>query len=128
MRGNKNAMKDHLIVIYSNNNHSSALIEGCISSLRCRIRRCDSAQQVMEVCRHENPTLVIMLCYATLLNGSEILQHIRPARQRRPAIYVISWQLQEQMVLSLLEIGIDQYMTFPLSLQRLRNKVTSLLL
>ena len=31
----------------------------------------------------------------------------------------------EQAVLSLLECGVDQYMAFPLSLQRLRGKVSN---
>ena len=42
---------------------------------------------------------------------------------RRPEIYVISWQHSEQTVLGLLEGGVDQYMTFPLSLRRLCLKV-----
>ena len=33
--------------------------------------------------------------------------------------------LCEQAVLSLLECGVDQYMAFPLSLQRLRGKVSN---
>lgn len=43
---------------------------------------------------------------------------------RRPVVYVIAWQQSEQTVLSLLESGVDQYMTFPVNLQRLRSKVT----
>ena len=45
------------------------------------------------------------------------------AAPRRPEIYVISWQHSEQTVLGLLEGGVDQYMTFPLSLRRLCLKV-----
>ena len=45
------------------------------------------------------------------------------AAMRRPEIYVISWQHSEQTVLGLLEGGVDQYMTFPLSLRRLCLKV-----
>ena len=37
--------------------------------------------------------------------------------------YVVSWQQSEQTVLSLLECGVNQYLTFPVSLQRLRAKV-----
>ena len=42
---------------------------------------------------------------------------------RRPVVYVVAWQHSEQTVLSLLENGADQYMTFPVNLQRLRGKV-----
>ena len=42
---------------------------------------------------------------------------------RRPEIVVISWQHDEQTVMGLIEGGIDQYMTFPLSLRRLCIKL-----
>lgn len=42
---------------------------------------------------------------------------------RRPVVYVVAWQHSEQVVLSLLENGVDQYLTFPVNLQRLRGKV-----
>ena len=47
---------------------------------------------------------------------------VRPAGLRRPLFYVVSWLQSEQAVLSLLECGVDQYMAFPLSLQRLRGQ------
>lgn len=40
-----------------------------------------------------------------------------------PRIYVVSWQHNEQTVLGLIESGVDQYMTFPLSLRRLCVKL-----
>jgi DNA-binding response OmpR family regulator len=40
---------------------------------------------------------------------------------------VIAWQQAEQTVLSLLEEGVDQYMTFPICVNRLRSKILSLL-
>ena len=36
---------------------------------------------------------------------------------------MLTWQQAEQTVLSLLECGVDQYLTFPVSLARLRSKV-----
>lgn len=43
-------------------------------------------------------------------------------RTETAAVYVVSWLQSEQAVLSLLECGVDQYMAFPLSLQRLREQ------
>ena len=37
----------------------------------------------------------------------------------------MAWQQAKQSVLSLLECGVDQYLTFPVSLQRLRTKVAN---
>ena len=50
---------------------------------------------------------------------------LRPPGLRRPLVYVVAWQQAEQSVLSLLECGVDQYLTFPVSLQRLRTKVAN---
>ena len=44
---------------------------------------------------------------------------------RRPEIFVVSWQHNEQTVLGLIESGIDQYMTLPLSLRRLCLKIVN---
>ena len=56
---------------------------------------------------------------------SDVVRGVRPAGLRRPLFYVVSWLQSEQAVLSLLECGVDQYMAFPLSLQRLRGKVSN---
>lgn len=68
--------------------------------------------------------LVIVL-RAGLFQSGEVVRFLRPEGLKRPAVYVISWQQAEQTVLSLLESGVDQYMTFPLSLHRLRVKVAN---
>ena len=59
------------------------------------------------------------------LCGRDVVRGVRPAGLRRPLFYVVSWLQSEQAVLSLLECGVDQYMAFPLSLQRLRGKVSN---
>ncbi len=55
--------------------------------------------------------------------GAEVLRRVRPPALRRPEVYLLAWQHAEQTVLGLLECGVDQYMTFPLHLGRLRKKV-----
>ncbi len=46
---------------------------------------------------------------------------------RRPRIFFVAWQHSEHAVLSVLDGGVDQYMTFPVNLQRLRLKVAECL-
>ena len=67
----------------------------------------------------------IVLHVAPFLCGRDVVRGVRPAGLRRPLFYVVSWLQSEQAVLSLLECGVDQYMAFPLSLQRLRGKVSN---
>ena len=55
----------------------------------------------------------------------DVVRLLRPPGLRRPLVYVVAWQQAEQSVLSLLECGVDQYLTFPVSLQRLRTKVAN---
>ena len=76
-------------------------------------------------CAADADDLVIVLHVAPFLCGRDVVRGVRPAGLRRPLFYVVSWLQSEQAVLSLLECGVDQYMAFPLSLQRLRGKVSN---
>ncbi len=71
--------------------------------------------------------LMILMQTAPFYSGGEICRRLQ-RRERWQRLYVIAWQQSEQAVLSLLESGVDQYLTFPLSLQRLRLKVARELL
>lgn len=66
---------------------------------------------------------MIILSIRPFMNGSGLIADIRQRDKRRPPIYVVSWQQAENVVLSLLECGVDQYFTFPICMGRLRNKV-----
>ncbi len=66
--------------------------------------------------------LVILLHAAPLISGGELCGRLR-CRPRHQRLYVIAWQQSEQAVLGLLECGVDQYLTLPVSLHRLRAKV-----
>ena len=91
------------------------------------LAQCVSSKQVVAICRRAcvHGDLVIVLHVAPFLCGRDVVRGVRPAGLRRPLFYVVSWLQSEQAVLSLLECGVDQYMAFPLSLQRLRGKVSN---
>lgn len=86
------------------------LLAGTAESQRRRAAACDA---------------VVVLGAAHFFSGSLSAESLRPRGSRRPEIYVISWQHSEHAVLSLLECGVDQYMTLPLSLGRLRLKLAA---
>lgn len=73
-----------------------------------------------------HPDLIIVISTSPLLKSPQLIQGLRGKSTHRPQIFVITWQLSEQVVIGLLEMGIDQYMTFPISVERLRSKVTAI--
>ncbi|MBR5864210.1 MAG: response regulator transcription factor [Alistipes sp.] len=120
-------MEPNNILILSPSRDIAAIIEGALADLGCNIFCCATPQQAIELSSTLRPCLVIILRASTLLCGSELISRLRPTPQRLPTIYVISWQQSEQTILSLLEMGVDQYMTFPICLSRLRAKASATL-
>ena len=92
------------VIIYSHYDESAAFIEGLINNLGCSVRRCTNAPETLSLCAELKPSLLIVLNGCLLLNGSELIERLRPSSRHDPAIYVVSWQQSEQAILSLLEI------------------------
>lgn len=118
---NRTAM-DNKIVIYSPTSHLATLIAAIIEDNSSQIICCTTPHQIITLCHNEPPSLIIILAIAPFMDGSNIITEIRSTLRQRLPIYVISWQQSEHVVLSLLESGADQYMTFPICMIRLRHK------
>ena len=110
------------IVIYSERSSTASLVAAILGSTSARIVCCSSAEQAIVACQREQPTIIIVLSVAPFIDGSEFITRIRARGKSTPAVYVVAWQQAEQTVLSLLECGVDQYMTFPICMERLRIK------
>ena len=112
------------IIIYSQDSFTAELVAAIIGCTDEDIIHSRSIQQTEELCRERHADLVIILSTAPLLGGRNIIKQLRRERHR-PEIYVISWRHAEQAILSLLECGIDQYMTFPICMERLKAKIAT---
>ena len=110
------------IVIYSPCSLLAGVMTEIVGGVASRVVCCQSIEQTVATCQREEPDLVIILSIKPFLNGSGLIAEIRQRDKRRPPIYVVSWQQAENVVLSLLECGVDQYFTFPICIGRLRNK------
>lgn len=110
------------IVIYSHRSASAALVAEIVGCEATNVICCSSPDQMIATCIHKQPDLVIILAIKPFIDGSELIKRIRLSDKRNPPIYVIAWQQSEQIVLSLLECSVDQYMTFPICMSRLRGK------
>ena len=68
--------------------------------------------------------LVIMVDMSAYFDGSSPTTTLRPTGLSRPQLFVLSWQHSESSVLSLLECGVSQYITFPINLRRVKRKIS----
>lgn len=113
------------ILIVSDNAFARNVVALALADLHAEVRCASDAGQMRHLGRRMLFDLVIVLHIAPFLTGDDVVHELRPEGLRRPLVYVVSWQQSEQAVLSLLECGVDQYLTFPVSLQRLRCKVSN---
>lgn len=91
------------------------------------VRCIDSTQCVIETCQESRFSLIIFLSLAPYFTSMNIVEHLRNNLEAVPPIYVISHSHSQSTILTLLECGVNQYMTFPINIYRLRNKVHTLL-
>lgn len=98
-----------------------------VADLAVAIRTADKIDEVEEEYRQARFDLIILLDTYPFFNGSKHIARLRPDGLRRPELFVFSWQHSEQVVLSLLERGITQYITFPINIRRLRRKIRDVL-
>ncbi len=111
------------VVIYSTRRTLGDMISDMISDSDSLVVTCSTPEQTVTACLRLAPDIGILLAVAPFIDGSEFIGRIRRRGTRRPAVYVVSWHQAEHIVLSLLEAGVDQYLTFPVSMGRLYGKV-----
>lgn len=112
------------ILIVSNEDFLPRLVGLALADLGAEIHYASGGDDMERLCRRVLFDLILVLEVTLFLAGRNLVERVRPEGLRRPLVYVVTWQQAEQTVLSLLECGVDQYMTFPVSLARLRGKVS----
>jgi DNA-binding response OmpR family regulator len=128
-------MTNRRIVIYSPLRTPSLIVEQIAKYAQCEAICCTSTEQTITATLASEPFLVILLSIRPIINGSRFITRLRSActphteqcGTRRATILIIAWQQTEHTILSLLEEGIDQYMTFPICANRLYGKISTLL-
>ena len=119
--GKQSVMQQTKIAIYSPCRFAAAMVAEVVADSRAEVVCCSSIEQLLSAYGSQRADIVIILDIKPFINGEELTSKLRHKRGK-PLIYVVSWQQSEQMVLSLLESGVDQYMTFPICMSRLRGK------
>lgn len=99
------------------------MVASVLSDADIRVCGAGRLADVDDECRRGMFDLVVMLGAVPFFDGSDVVSRLRPHGIKRPEIFVISWQQSEQTVMSLLECGVNQYMTFPVNMRRFCRKV-----
>ena len=114
----------HRILIVSDEEFLRDVIRLSLADMQADVRCASDVPEMQRLVRFD---LVVVVGTSAFFTGCDVVRTLRPAGLGRPLVYVVAWQQAEQTVLSLLECGVDQYMTFPVSLQRLRTKIANAL-
>ncbi|MBO7221105.1 MAG: response regulator [Alistipes sp.] len=110
------------VVIYSKNGLLRAFVKGVLSGTKLEIREVASREKLFDLCRKSKFELLLTDDVMMFVNGSEAMGKIR-CGDALPQIFILSHNLSEDCVMALLEMGINQFISLPLSPERLRNKV-----
>ncbi len=117
----------HRILIVSDEEFLRDVIRLSLADMQADVRCASDVPDMQRMVRRMLFDLVVVVGTSAFFTGCDVVRTLRPAGLKRPLVYVVAWQHAEQTVLSLLECGVDQYMTFPVSLQRLRTKIANAL-
>ncbi|SKA18660.1 response regulator transcription factor [Sediminibacterium ginsengisoli] len=84
-------------------------------------------KQALEHIRKENPDLVITDIMMPYASGMEIINFIRQKMEKKIAVIMLSGMEQEQVKMEAFDLGADDYITKPFSLNELAIRVKRLL-
>ena len=115
------------ILIVSRANFLREMVRFALKDLPAAIHCTADAEGAARVADRTQLDCILLLGAAPLLGGGREAAVLRSGGVRRPKLVVVAWQHAEQTVLGLLENGVDQYMTFPVNLQRLYAKVAGII-
>lgn len=115
------------ILIVSRDSLLREMVRFALRDLPAAIHCTADADAAARLAERTCPDCILVLGAAPLLGGGREAAALRQRGERRPKLLVVAWQHAEQTVLGLLENGVDQYMTFPVNLQRLYAKVAGII-
>ena len=113
------------VIVHSLRADFRALIVGLLSDMEAEVVATSSRRDFLERCATWQCDLVLTDDVRMFLNDVGTLQKIRQGG-RAPSFFIFSYDLSEESVTTLLEMGVDQFITLPVAAERLRKKVEQL--
>lgn len=117
----------HRILIVSDEEFLRDVIRLSLADMQADVRCASDVPDMQRMVRRMLFDLVVVVGTSAFFTAATWCARCAPPVSDGPLVYVVAWQQAEQTVLSLLECGVDQYMTFPVSIQRLRTKIANAL-
>lgn len=111
------------ILVYSPSFRMRAMLVGILTTPGVEVESVTSRRALFKRCSEKLFDKVVIEGLCLFVDGQGCVARIRTHFTNRPQIVVLSAAVDEQIVLSLLSCGVDQYLLLPLSPERLRRKV-----
>ncbi|MBE6174863.1 MAG: response regulator [Rikenellaceae bacterium] len=111
------------IIIHSSKGEFRALLRGVAANCSTTICEVSTREELFSLCEANRFDMLLTDDIRMFMNGSQAMQRIRPATMR-PQVFVFAHDLSEDTIVALLEMGVNQFITLPLSPTRLRRKLT----
>ncbi len=112
------------IVIHSLRAEFRALIRGLLTNVEALFVPSSSREELFRICQTSKCDLLLTDDVRMFMNGSDAIAQIRQGRSL-PQIFVLSQDLSEDTVTSLLEEGVNQFIALPVAPERLSGKVAT---
>ena len=96
-----------------------------LRNIGAEIDTVDNQERFINMMLNCDYAVVVTQFSAPFLNGYDIVSRLRRNNRRKPVIYLISHVNNDSMLLSLFDSGVDRYMTLPLSITRLKRKLSA---
>ena len=112
------------IVIHSLRAEFRALIRGLLTNVEAFFVPSASREELFRICQTSKCDLLLTDDVRMFMNGSNAIEQIRQGSPL-PQIFVLSQDLSEETVTTLLEEGVNQFIALPVAPERLKSKVSS---
>lgn len=94
-----------------------------LRNLGCGVECVASHKALVARCMHHHYALIMTSFCAPLLAGHCAALRLRGGSERKSSLFVIADKPSSSEVVALLERGVEQVVTLPVSTSRLRNKI-----
>ena len=111
------------IIIACSEEHLRRILAHTLRGLGCGVECVVSHKALVARCMHRHYALILTAFCAPLLAGYRAASRLSGGSSRKSSLFVIAENPSSSEVVALLERGVEQVVTLPISTTRLRSKI-----